>query len=128
MARQTNKDYAIALYQITQNLKGAELNQVLQNFVGILFRAQKLKQAPAIIAEFEKYAKKQAGIVHIAITSANTLDDNTIAAVKATFGKNVEATTAIDTSLIGGVVVQEENKIFDASLKMQLKKLKLSLQ
>ncbi len=127
MAQRTNKEYAIALYQVTQQAPASALDAVLKNFVQVLYKDQKLRHAGAIIAEFEAYAKKQAGVVSIAITSARELDTSTIQIIKKIFGEKVEATEHIDENLIGGFVVREENKIFDASLKTQLTKLKLSL-
>ena len=127
MAKSTNYDYAVALYDVTEHLKGKELDAALTNFVSLLFHDQKLKQASSIIAEFEKYAKKKAGIVSIEITSARELDDKTISHIKKAFGDKVETTQKINESILGGIIVREENKIFDASLKTQLSKLKSSL-
>ena len=123
MKKTTSKDYAVALHEATQGLKGNELNEVIQNFVALLAREQKLKQAEKIIAEFVAFAKKQNGIQDIAITSAHKLDVKTNEAIIRAFGKQVEATHAIDESLLGGFIVKTEEKIFDASLKKQLQRL-----
>ena len=127
MKKQTSKDYASALFMATQGLKGKELHEVIHNFVSLLAREQKLKQAEKIIAEFVAYAKKQEGIQDIIISSAHELDTKAINAIKKSFGEKVEVTQAVDESLIGGFVVKTQDKIFDASLKMQLLKLKQSL-
>ena len=80
-----------------------------------------------IISEFEKYSKKQAGIIEIEIQSARKLDEKTLSGIKRVFGDNVEASESIDESLLGGVRVRTEDKILDGSLKTQLKNLRRDL-
>ena len=120
----STKDYAVALHESTQGLKGKDLHEVIHNFVALLAREQKLKQAEKIIAEFVAYAKKQEGIRDISISSAHELDTKAINAIKKSFGEKVEATHVVDESLIAGFVVKTDDKIFDASLQKQLVKLK----
>ncbi len=127
MSKNSNREYAIALYNATKDVKGKALEGVINNFIQVLFRDQKLKKVYAIISEFELFAKKQQGIVSIDITSARELDKNTLATIKKSFGSDVEATTVVDPRLLGGIIVQEESTIFDGSLKTQLQKLKQSL-
>jgi len=123
----SNKQYAEALYDSTKELKGEKLNNALKKFVTILVANQKLKQSDNIIKEFEKYAKKQAGVIEIEVKSARKLDKNTLEKIKSIFGNQVEAIETIDTNLLGGVSVKTEDKILDGSLKTQLKLLKNSL-
>ncbi len=127
MSKLTNKEYARALYECAQGLKGSELDAALEAFARMLFRDQKLKQAAKILTEFEQYAKRHEGIVSLKITSARELDGKTLESIKKMFGEKVEAVTQVDPQIIGGVIVHDENKIFDASLKTQLNKLKQSL-
>ncbi len=127
MAKTSNKQYAEALYEITRNLKGEDLTTALKSFAGILVRDHKLKQGANIIAEYERIAKKAAGIVELEITSARELDSKTIKQIKKVFGEQVEAVSDIDEALIGGVKVKLEDKILDASVTTQLKSLKQQL-
>jgi len=120
----SNKQYAEALYEVTRDLSGIDLSTVIKKFVEILVRDNKLKQAGKIIVEFEKYAKKQDGIVELEIISARKLDDIVIEQIKKAFGQKVEAVVNVDGSLIGGVKVKLEDKILDGSLKTQLRTLK----
>ena len=128
MKKNTTKDYATALYDATYGLKGKDLREVIYNFVKLLAREQKLKQAERIIAEFAAYAKKQEGIQDIAIASARELDGRMINEIKKTFGDKVEAAHTVEENLLGGFVVKTADKIFDASLKMQLQRLKQSFR
>ncbi|PLX26938.1 ATP synthase F1 subunit delta [Candidatus Parcubacteria bacterium] len=127
MAKTSNKQYAEALYQVTQDLRGSDLSSAVKTFVEILVRDHKLKQGDNIIAEFERVVKKEKGIVELEITSARELDTKTIEKIKKTFGENVEAVTQVDEDIIGGVKVKLEDKILDGSVKTQLKSLKQQL-
>ncbi|MBU0596745.1 ATP synthase F1 subunit delta [Patescibacteria group bacterium] len=123
----TNKQYAKALYEVTKNLDGADLSVAIENFVKLLSNAHKLRQASAIINEFENYAKKEEGIVSIEITSASKLDFSVVNNIKKVFGDKVESVESIDKSLMGGVSVRTEDKILDGSIKTQLQNLKQQL-
>jgi F-type H+-transporting ATPase subunit delta len=124
MAKISNAQYARALYDVTKDLSAADLSVAIDNFVRLLAREHKLSQANAIIVEFERYAKRQAGIVSIEITSASKLDSTVVDKIKKVFGNKVESVEKVDASLMGGVSIKTEDKILDGSIKTQLQNLK----
>ncbi len=123
----TNKQYGKALLEAVKDLRGEKLYQTLETFAALLARDHKLKQANNIIREFVRYYKAGQGIEEIQITSARELDDKTLKKIKAAFGENVEAEVKIDPGLLGGVRLQTEDKILDASLRTQLVKLRQTM-
>jgi len=123
----SNKQFAEGLFSAINGLKGEKLHAVLRQFVLLLVKYHKLKQGTRIIAEFEKYTKKQTGIVEIGISSAHKLENTTLEHIKKIFGKQVEAVESVDADLLGGVVIKTDDKILDGSLKMQLLNLKKTL-
>jgi len=127
MKKNSNKTYSKALYKAAEGLKGKDLEKILGNFILILARARKLKQAEKIIEEFKKYAKKQEGILEIKIISARKISDDLAEKIGKAFGKKVEITKEVDENLFGGFIVKTEDKIFDASVKTQLNNLKQRL-
>ena len=127
MSKTSNKQYAEALYEVTRDLKGADLSAAVKLFVEVLIRDNKFRQSNNIIAEFERISKKAEGIVELEITSARDLDAETIEQIKKAFGQKVEAITSVDEGMIGGVKVKLEDKILDGSVKTQLKSLKQQL-
>jgi F-type H+-transporting ATPase subunit delta len=127
MSKKSNRQYAQALYIVTEDLKGKSLDEALTGFVKVLVKDHKLKQANNIIAEFEKYSKEKAGIKNIEITSAFELDNKIIKKIKSTFGEKVEEETEVDENILGGIKVRVGDTILDASLKTQLNRLKQSL-
>ena len=82
MAKTSNKQYAEALYEVTQDLKGSDLSDAIKTFVEILVRDHKLKQGYNIIAEFERTVKKASGVVELEITSARELDKKIVEEIK----------------------------------------------
>ncbi|OGH70099.1 MAG: ATP synthase F1 subunit delta [Candidatus Magasanikbacteria bacterium RIFCSPHIGHO2_02_FULL_51_14] len=127
MKKNTSKQYAIALYETTKELSGRDLEQAIQNFVTLLVHDRKLRQADAIIREFEAYAKKQDGVVGIEITSARKLDKATLNLITKAFGEKVEAVESVDEGLIGGMRVKMEDRILDGSIRTHLMRLKQQL-
>lgn len=127
MAKNTPKIYARALIKTISGLSEKDLTKTLKNFIALVASEHKLKQMPKIIEEFIRLSKKEQGIEEIEITSARKLDEKTVEKIKQIFGKNTEATTAIDESLLGGVKIKTADKILDGSLKTQLNKLKQTL-
>ncbi|EKD43102.1 MAG: ATP synthase F1, delta subunit [uncultured bacterium] len=123
----SNKQFASALCEITEGLKGERLRETIKQFVLLLVKYHKLKQGARIIVEFEKYAKKQAGVVEIEITSARKLSETTLNHIKKIFGEHTESVENVDEALLGGMKVKTEDKILDASLKTQLNILKQKL-
>lgn len=127
MKKSSLKQYAISLWQATHELEGKELDAIIANFASLLARERMLKKTPAIIANYVGYAKFREGIEDVEITSARALTDKVLDSLKKTFGKKIEMSLKIDSSLIGGVVVRAGDKLIDASVKTQLNKLKQSL-
>lgn len=127
MKKNSNKQYAQALHEVTAGLTEKNLEQALENFVLLLARDRKLKQAGNIIKEFIDYADKLAGIVKIEITTAEKISEELLEKIKKHFGTKVTAETKIDPSIIGGVKIFMGDKIFDASLQTQLLKFKNGL-
>ncbi len=123
----SNTQLAQALYEVTKGAKGEKLSKAVAEFAALLARAHKISRVDNIIKEFEKYSKKQAGIVEIEVQSARKLDEKTLNGIKKVFGDSVEATENINEDLLGGVRVRTEDKILDASLRSQLLILKKSL-
>ncbi len=127
MAKNTPKQYAVALHQITNGLSGKFLDEAIKEFVLLLAHDHKLKQSDAIINEFIHYSKKEEGITEIEITTTGNLDEKTIKKIKSSFGDKVEATIKVDPNILGGIKIKTEDRILDASLKTQLLKLKESI-
>lgn len=122
--KQNNQQYAMAFYQACQGLAGKELSGVINEFVKLLIKEHKLKSVDKIVAEFVSYAKKQEGIMDIAISTARELDKKVMAEITKVFGAQTTSQEKIDQDLLGGIIIKTDEVIFDASLQTQLNKLK----
>lgn len=124
MAKISNKQLAVALYQATDGLSDAKSAAIIYNFAVLLCRQHKLKQTKQIIQLFIKHAKTMNGVTEIAISSARALDEKIIEKIKKFFGKNTEATLRISPELLGGIKIKSADKIFDISLATRINQLK----
>ena len=127
MKKNTPVQYARGLYEATRDISGKDLSSVLAQFAEMLYKAHQIKKADRIIAEFIRYSKKQEGVLELKVVSARKLEASVIKHLQKIFGAKSEIEESIDESLLGGVVVKTDDKIFDASIKRQLLKLKNSL-
>lgn len=106
-------------------------SEMLQRFCGFLVDQRRLVDFAAIRAEFDRLASESEGRTEARITSAKPLDEATrerlVRALSARTGREVTATVEIDPDLIGGVVAQVGDLVFDGSLRTQLQQLRTNL-
>ena len=128
------KQYAISLYEAVAGAPSDKVGPILANFVKILVKNNALKMAPQIVEYFKNYANRAEGIAEIKIKTAETIKDELTEKIKKIvpeiFGqsfKKISVKKEVDPSLLGGFVLETEDKIFDASVKNKLKLLKKSI-
>jgi F-type H+-transporting ATPase subunit delta len=104
---------------------GAE--SLLAGFLRVLARNDRLAELPAVSESFHSIQDAAEGRVRASITTATALSDAELDRVKAVFsqlvGKQVVPELMIDDSLLGGVVVEVEGRVFDGSLRTNLEHL-----
>lgn len=100
-------------------------------FLGVLAQAGRLALLPEIAGLYEQLRAEAERVVKATVTSAGELPqaelDKIVAALKKRFGREVDVTTAIDASLIGGAVIDAGEVVIDGSLKGKLARLQNSL-
>jgi F-type H+-transporting ATPase subunit delta len=126
------KQYAEALYDSISKVKPSDQDKVLDNFVSVLAANGDLKLYDNIAEEFHKLELKEKGVTQATVTSAKGLNaDNEKRIIKElndlVKGK-VELKKKIDENVIGGVVIQLEDTLIDASVKRSLQDLKNNLE
>ncbi len=119
--------YAKILYALTVDLSEKELQKNIEAFIALLQKNQSLNKLPYIIKEFEIYSDKVQGNEKAVIKTARELPKSSIEEIKKFLSLKGEVKVKTDENILGGVVVQVGNKIFDASLKTQINKLKQQL-
>lgn len=136
----TTKDFTILLNSpvINSDKKIAIFGEIFgqfetltTSFVNLITKNRREYMLPTIAASFEAQLKAQRGIVPISIVSARALNkasrDMILAKVGASINGTLEVTETIDESLIGGFIVNLDDKQIDASIASQFNNLKQRL-
>lgn len=119
--------YAKILYHLTAECDEQDIDAAVDRFMLYLRENQALSKLDYILDAFQKYAKEKQGIVSLRITSARELRPAFIENVTRRVSDTAETEVAVDSSLIGGLVIQHGNSIIDASVKHQMDKLRQAL-
>lgn len=100
-------------------------------FLGLLAEAHRLQLLPEISGLFDHLRAEAENVLKATVTSAAELSADELEKIKAAlrkrFGRDVEVSTAVDASLIGGAVIDAGNVVIDGSLKGKLSRLQTAL-
>jgi len=103
-------------------------NPAFVNFLEALIERHRMPAIFRIRAEFESLWDEARKLLPVRITSAITLDGDTVKSLGERIGKQVdrqvEVSTVVDPAILGGVVLQVGNVILDASIKNRLEQLR----
>jgi F-type H+-transporting ATPase subunit delta len=108
-------------------VSGMALTKTVGNFVQLLLDRNRLQFLPQIAESYSAFADELSGIIRPTLTSGLPLADSQVEAIKTALatktGKQVVLTVRVDPSLIGGVVTQIGDMIYDGSVKTQLNRI-----
>ncbi len=97
----------------------------------LLAERDRLGLVDELLAVYRERLLDRQKIVKAHVTSAAPLSPDALKAIEARLGavtgKNVSIDTAVDASLIGGVVARVGSTVYDGSVKTQLEKLRKQL-
>jgi F-type H+-transporting ATPase subunit delta len=98
----------------------------------MLVDRKRIDQLAGIEKAFRSAVDNIKGITRGEVTSAEPLEEDTLNRVTGVLsqvsGKQVLVTTAVDPSLIGGLVARVGDMVFDGTIRTQLNQLKESLK
>lgn len=110
---------------------GDRLDADARNFVSNLAANKRLMVLPAISARFETLRAEAEGAVDVDVTTAFALDAaQTKSLAEVLTGKlsrQVNVTSSVDASLIGGAVIRAGDTVIDASVRGKLGQLRATL-
>jgi len=113
-------------------MKVLQLSKGMQNFFGLLLSKGRLKFLPGINDDYQLLADELSGIVRAKITAPTKLNATQKKAItdslEAATGKKVELSAHQDRNLIGGVKAEIGGKVFDGSVRTQLKRIEDTLK
>lgn len=122
------KQYAAALMDSLQETNPKDQDKVLDNFVKVLAENNDLRLFDQIAGEFHKLDLGKQGTKQVNVKSAHPLGRANEKQILEELNKlakmKVELKKEIDERLIGGVVIQMDDQVIDASVKNQLEELR----
>jgi F-type H+-transporting ATPase subunit delta len=103
----------------------------VQRFVQLLLERGRLRLLPGISRAYRRLADERAGQVRAKVSTATPLGPGDLARVRAALerrtGRKVIIETAVDASLIGGIVAHVGDLVLDGSVRSQLEGLRQRL-
>ena len=100
------------------------LDPITTKFLGVVARARRLSQLPAIMRFFNLLAASHRGETTAQVVSAHPLDQGQLAALKANLktrlGRDVAVDLDVDPAILGGLVVKIGSQMIDGSIRTKL--------
>lgn len=128
---------------LTQNDKMAVLETILsklplhnhvKNFIRILLEKNRMTLYHDIVSTYQGLLDQHQGIIRATVTTVNEISVEEKAEIRITLAKDAQIPTEkllveyqTDAEIIGGVIAQVGNKVYDASVKTKLKNMEQSL-
>jgi F-type H+-transporting ATPase subunit delta len=108
-----------------------DLSVSMRNFFGLLLEKDRLKYLEQIKGNYRSFADELSGILRARITTAVELREGQQEAIKSQLqeqtGKRVKLKVRLDPSLIGGLQAEIGGRVFDGSVRTQLKRIEDTL-
>ncbi len=127
----SSKQYAQALYESLEGTDPKDMDLVLNNFVEVLALNNDVKKFDEIELEFHKLELEKKGGKLAEVTSAKPLSKENERDIIHELNKlvkgDIELKKKIDEKILGGVIIQMDDKRIDASVRGELNKLKKDL-
>lgn len=109
-----------------------QLSSGMKNFLGLLLTKDRLRYVSQIEVNYRQFADELSGIVRARIVSARTLSPEQQRSIQTGLekktGKKVELAVDLDPSQIGGIKAEIAGRVFDGSVRTQLKRIEDTLQ
>jgi F-type H+-transporting ATPase subunit delta len=109
----------------------ASISAPVRNLILLLVRRGRIEQLPRVAAEFRRLDDRRNGLTNATATSAAPLAADEVKAITARLeeltGGKIELETAVDPSLLGGLVVRFGDRLIDGSVRGRLERLRHQL-
>lgn len=113
-------------------LCGDELNDRARKFIQVLANNKRLDIIAEISEQFEELRAAEEQTLDVEVVSAYPISDEQTASLRQAltrkYAKDVNLTSAVDSSLIGGAIIRAGDTVIDGSLRGKLDKLAETLQ
>jgi len=103
------------------------VSEPARNLMRLLISRGRLRLAPTVLAEFDRLADADAGVVRAEVTTAVHVDDATktgiISRIRRRLGESVQVEVRQDPSIMGGLVIRIGDRVIDNSVRTHLQQL-----
>lgn len=127
----TPTKYAKSLLEALDGAPKEKRDSYLDNFLKIVERNNDGKNLPDILKEIRKLEREKSGIKDVAITVAVALSPESMAEIskklEKIFSSKIEVRSEVNPAILGGIVIESGEEIFDKSLRSYINKFKHSL-
>jgi F-type H+-transporting ATPase subunit delta len=117
--------------ELLRRVVGDGVSPQALNLVLLMIRRGRPKQVPAMVERFNELLRRERGVVRAEVRSALPLEDAEREAIserlRALTGDAVEINELVDPSLIGGIAVRIGDRLYDASVRSRLERLRARL-
>ena len=117
---------------LTEVTASLQLSAGMKNFLGLLLDKDRLRYVPQIEVNYRQFADELSGVVRARITSARTLSAEQQRSIQTGLekktGKKVQLAVELDPALLGGIKAEIAGRVFDGSVRTQLKRIEDTLQ
>lgn len=117
---------------ITAIAKSSGLSQIVTNTLALMATKRRLFVLPQLVRELRARISAEKGEVTAEVTAAKALtkaqEEKLAKTLKASVGKDVKISMAVDESLIGGLVVKVGSRMIDTSIRSKLAALQNSMK
>lgn len=125
----SNKQYAQVLFDLVKDTSLEKTKKIVSDFSKLLIARHETWRLDRIISEFKALYNKEFKIIKAEINSFSPLDKKIVDLLldyikKEAAASEIEVGFKTDKNILGGVIIKHEDRIFDASLKFRLDKLK----
>ncbi len=113
---------------LIQKVVGPFGSKLFTNFLCVLAKHERLGLLPLILKESRSRHEIQQGIRHVKVTSSEPLNENAVERIRSSMKQKMPFEPVIDLQtdpeILGGLVIQVGDTVYDGSLATRLKKLR----
>jgi F-type H+-transporting ATPase subunit delta len=112
---------------VEQLITSAKPNPTLGNFLRVLADNDRLSLLKDVYDAYQARLEQASGKIRAQIRTANALSNKELKSIVDAFSrstkKTILPTVTVDPTLLGGVVVEIQGKVYDASVQAQLRRM-----
>lgn len=120
--------YAKSLLEALEGVSRDKQDIYLDNFLKVIKRNNDGKNLPEILKEIKRLEREKSGIKDVTVTTAVALSPQAAAEIsnklEKIFSSKIEISSRVNPEILGGVVIESGEEIFDKSLQSYINKFK----